>query len=639
MIHRELTFLPEVERTRDLHYSEYTSRERSLHILFQDNSIPQYRFLLEAYREIIAQYQSVHRLRSPVEWLRDIVARLDVLSRRLAFSVSDFKAVGFYVVLRSRGTAYLLTSREDEIFVYERGELQPIGGGAVEGVERMDLEPRDAQQELFPQRVRHSFLLFKLEASAFADRELVIGCGEEDKSTVLDVLSRPMWHGEQRERNTVSSKFITRKLMTIGFEPVVFTSTASTAARTGIGAVAPQWTRRASVLAAASVVFLVLVGLWAGDVFMSPDGTGSPAVRSTVADAPATEPGAEIQPEPVEEVAEPPEEPAVPDIRLAESWKKTYEEPVTSSPAQFRDWVIFGCRDGNLYALDKGTGAGLWSFTTESGVGASPVVSGERVFAADYAGNVFGINALSGEKIWVHKLPAKVVSSPSVLEDKLLVGCYDGYAYCLAAADGTILWKKKTAGRIRASSEAADGTFFVPSYDGFLYALDAGTGEVRWRYKVGGQLAGGPLAHAGSVAIGGVDGSVYLLDAADGSLRWKFKTGDAVKSRATVSGGRLYVGSNDMYLYCLNLADGSLVWKHKTEDVVLSRACVAEGTVFVGSYDGIVYALDAASGELRDQLDTNGAIYSTPFIDGGHMYFGNNRGDFICVAYDSKGAS
>ena len=36
MIYKELTLQPEVERNRDLAYSEYASRDRSIHVLLQE---------------------------------------------------------------------------------------------------------------------------------------------------------------------------------------------------------------------------------------------------------------------------------------------------------------------------------------------------------------------------------------------------------------------------------------------------------------------------------------------------------------------------------------------------------------------------------------------------------------------------
>ena len=58
-------------------------------------------------------------------------------------------------------------------------------------------------------------------------------------------------------------------------------------------------------------------------------------------------------------------------ISLVESWKKGFEGAVTSSPAVCGDRVVFGCRDGSIYAFTQ-AGEMVWRYETGDGVGASP---------------------------------------------------------------------------------------------------------------------------------------------------------------------------------------------------------------------------------------------------------------------------
>ena len=137
---RELSFYPEIERTRDLLYSEYTSQDRSIHVLLQDNSAPQYHFLLQAYREIVSGYLSVTRLQSPVAFLKELAGRLDELSKATQISPDDFKSMGLYVLLRARNAHYLFASRDDEVFVYENGEALSLSQFPPEAVERVHFD-------------------------------------------------------------------------------------------------------------------------------------------------------------------------------------------------------------------------------------------------------------------------------------------------------------------------------------------------------------------------------------------------------------------------------------------------------------------------------------------------------------------
>jgi len=60
-----------------------------------------------------------------------------------------------------------------------------------------------------------------------------------------------------------------------------------------------------------------------------------------------------------------------------------------SSPTISGQVVLIGSSDGNLYALEKGTGSVLWRHAFGVPVLSTPCVSGNTVFAAAYDGNLY----------------------------------------------------------------------------------------------------------------------------------------------------------------------------------------------------------------------------------------------------------
>jgi len=614
---RELTFYPEIERTRDLLYSEYTSKDRSIHVLLQDNSAPQYRFLLEAYREIVSRYSSATRLQPPVSFLKELAGRLDELSKATQISPDDFRSMGLYVLLRARDAHYLFVSRADDIFVYEDGETLSLSQMPPEAVERVRFDGTTLQEELFPSTMKEGFLLFRLDPEHFKDCDIVLGCGEEDKSTVLEALSGPLWLGTGDLRNTVTSRFITRRVLALRFDVV----TRQAAARSG----SKRGPALRLALGVGTTAIAVVLALWVGRMLLPGEEHSAALERpSQMADLVVEEPGGEPA------VGE-----SVPgdSIRLTLGWKKSFGNPVTSSPVVHGQRVIFGCRDGNVYALDRETGERLWMTAASEGVGASVAVHGDMIVVADYGGGVSMLTADSGTPKWRQKLPMRIVSSPAVIDDRVVVGCYDGFAYCLSMNDGSILWKRGTGERIRAATAAAGDKFFVASYDGHLYALSVSTGAVEWRYAVGGNLSSAPVVHGDVVIIGSPDGSIHAVGAGDGTERWKFQTDGAVESSPFADDGFVFVGSTDKHVYCLNAADGSMVWKYETGDQVLARPRIEGDAIYIGSYDGYLYCLDRGTGELLDRWQSDGKIYSSPMVDDRSVYFGNNSGDFICLKH------
>ncbi|UCH85618.1 MAG: PQQ-binding-like beta-propeller repeat protein [Candidatus Latescibacterota bacterium] len=642
---RELTFHPETERTRDLIYSEQSSCDRSLHLLIQDNSGIPYEFLLKAYRTVVTRHLSSLNLRPPEAFLKGIVVQLENDAIESGLDVEDFRGAGFYLLLKSPDAVYVLTLNDRESFLLDGGQLvclsdvQGVGGG---GVERLRITEDDLQKELFAQRLCDMFMLFQIDSGFIQDRDIVLGCGEQSKGTVLEALNDPSWSSAaDGTKKAIKSKFVTGRILCVRFgPPAVDTEPVFESMGRPFGGEGTGTGGRRNLVAVVAVVAVVgLVGaIWLSDRLFSGGGNAMDRGAAVITEEPvhAGEPAPDPTGTTSDELLMTAELEA---ISLTAVWSKTYSDQVTSSPVLHGNSVVFGCRDGHVYALDKGTGAARWKFAASAGVGASPAVHGDNIIAADYNGHIYAIHLTTGKEVWNRKLPMKVVSSPQVVGDRVLIGCYDSHAYCLSAVDGTVVWKQKTGGRVRASTVAAGETFVVPSYDGYLYGLDLATGAVRWRANIGGQLAGAAAAVGNTVVIGAPDGRVCAVGSADGTAAWSYKTGGGVKSSPVIQAGKVYVGSNDTWLYCFGLADGSLIWKHKTGDLVLARPHVDNGVVYVGSYDGHVHALDASDGTLLDKYDTGGAIYSSPTGDGEHLFFGNNSGDFICLSYHDKSSS
>ena len=141
-------------------------------------------------------------------------------------------------------------------------------------------------------------------------------------------------------------------------------------------------------------------------------------------------------------------------------WKFQTGGGVVSSPAVVRDVVYIGSNDGNLYALEAGTGAVKWKFATESRIAPSPAVADGTVYfgsydgvfyAVDEAGNLKWKFQTGGEKRFAgthlhHLQPAAeampdpwdfYLSSPSVWNGTVYFGSGDSNIYALDARRGS----------------------------------------------------------------------------------------------------------------------------------------------------------------------------------------------------------
>lgn len=638
---KELTFYPATGRTRDLVYSEYSSCDRSIHLLIQEGHGVPYESLLKGYRETVSAYLSSANILPPADFLAQVLRRLDELCEEARLPVEQWKNAGIHLLLRCVKTAYVLTTAEQEVLLHFQGRMRPLGELAPDGVDRLRLDSGELQTALFPRRLSDVASVFRIGALRLAGGDIVLGCAHADGAAVLEGLSGPVWMDvlggadTRAARGSVVSGSVSRKVLVVRFGAGVDDHVRAKVSREAGGRRRIRIPRgRRLVIPAGSVLVAVLIGvLWrsenTGPQRVSSAQVSRPEVAVRKTDGALTPPGSTPGNAPGQQQQ----------IRLTEKWRTRCEKEVTSSPVLLGEAVIFGCRDGNVYALERSTGAQLWKFVATAGVGSSPVVWQDRVIMGDYNGNMFALDGKTGERIWVRKLPARVVSSPEIAGDRIAVGCYDGNTYCLLLSDGSLLWTAKSGARIRGSVAASGDAFFVPSHDGYLYALAAATGKVVWRSGLGGAVSASPAVGDGSVVIGGVDRSIHCFDAASGAGLWRVATGGAVESRALIAGAHAFAGSNDGHLYCVNLADGSLVWKCATDGAVLGRPAVRNGVVYAPSYGGVVYAIELSTGRVLDRFDAGAPVYSSPALDERHVYFGTNKGEFICLASDGEGTT
>jgi hypothetical protein len=81
-------------------------------------------------------------------------------------------------------------------------------------------------------------------------------------------------------------------------------------------------------------------------------------------------------------------------------WKFHTGGRVISSPAVVNGVAYVGSTDGNLYAIDAGSGALKWKFETKSWVVSSPAILAGVVYFLGYDGHLYALDAVSGQVKW-----------------------------------------------------------------------------------------------------------------------------------------------------------------------------------------------------------------------------------------------
>lgn len=307
-------------------------------------------------------------------------------------------------------------------------------------------------------------------------------------------------------------------------------------------------------------------------------------------------------------------------------WDRVPGGQIRSAVSVFGDRAYTGSFNGNVYALNASTGAGIWRFATGDSVWSTPTIANNVVYVGSNNGVIYALNATTGFQIWNFTTGQAAWSSPAVVNDVVYFGSCDNNVYALDAQTGRQVWSYITGGDIRDSPAVVNGVVYISSQDGYLYALDTTTGNKIWSSYTGDNdtyTNSSPAVFNNTVFIGSCDSNLYAFQATDGRLKWKYPTGAKVSSSPAVFNGVVYVGSEDHNLYAIDSITGTKLWNQTTNGPVYSSPAIADGIVYVGSYGDTIFAFDAGTGALVWSYQTDGGVFSSPTIAGGVMFVGS----------------
>jgi eukaryotic-like serine/threonine-protein kinase len=347
-------------------------------------------------------------------------------------------------------------------------------------------------------------------------------------------------------------------------------------------------------------------------------------------------------------------------------WKFATQGRVTSSPAVVAGRVYFGSYDGTFYALNAASGAVRWKFATggERRFSArhlhgadpaaevmpdpfdfflsSPTVTGGVVYFGSGDGNVYALDAGSGALRWKFHTGNVVHASPAVANNTVYVGSWDSYFYALDAASGKQRWRFKTGEDpkinnqvgIQSSAVVADGVVYFGCRDSNLYALDAASGARLWSYPTKGSwVISSPSVRDGVVYFATSDTAlVRAADAKTGAPvfslsfnKWPFFSSPAL------AGNLLYIGSHAGKVIAIDLKGRRVAWAFQTDGAHKNAAALtkADGSPnYEGAFSDFFYD-DMIVGV--DRMMSVGAVLSSPVPDGDTVYFGSWDGQLYAI--------
>lgn len=264
----------------------------------------------------------------------------------------------------------------------------------------------------------------------------------------------------------------------------------------------------------------------------------------------------------------------------------TLKKSISSSPALFKNLVIFGAYDGNIYALDKETGKNVWTSLHADWVRSSPAVSADLgiVFVGlgfglfCKRGGIIALDAHTGKTIWLDAShPAYTHASPLYIEktQQVAIGSNDGKMRLYDAKKGKLAWEFITDGGIAydphqnsksVSADIREGVVFSSKHDYLIF--------------------------------GSVDTNLYILKRKTGELVHKHSCDFGLYSTPHIYKDKVYFTSLDKTLRCIDLNTLELVFKVNVDNTRLfGSPVVIEDKLYVGTNAGRLHELDPYTGK------------------------------------------
>jgi outer membrane protein assembly factor BamB len=348
-----------------------------------------------------------------------------------------------------------------------------------------------------------------------------------------------------------------------------------------------------------------------------------------------------------------------------QKWKFKTDARVVSSPAVEGGVVYFGSYDGKFYAVNAANGQLKWKFATpgERRFAAkhlhgslpesetmpdpfdcylsSPVVSNGNVYFGSGDGNVYALEAGSGKLVWKFQTGDVVHASPAVVDGIVFVGSWDSYFYALDATTGKEKWRFKTGEDheiynqvgIQSSAAVADGIVYFGCRDSNLYAVDARTGEKKWAYSnKGSWVIVSPAVKDGRVYFATSDSALFhAVDAKSGKEMFSLKLTWPMFASPAIAGDFLYQPSHDGKLHAIDLKAQKPAWEFQTEGSQQNLTAFSkpdgtpkyEGVFTENFYENMVMGVT--------KLYSVGMIFSSPVIADNVIYFGSMDGNLYAI--------
>jgi outer membrane protein assembly factor BamB len=265
--------------------------------------------------------------------------------------------------------------------------------------------------------------------------------------------------------------------------------------------------------------------------------------------------------------------------------------------------------------------------------------STESVIFGTRNGSVYAVHPETGSLIWQYNAGSSWCGG-AIADQELYFGTSSGEVHCIDKATGAFIWKESIdpLGFIEPPAITRTGgktLLYIGSPSGKIYAIDTSTKATAWVYEAIGAVTNTPSTGLGMVFFGTWGNKFYALDAKTGQLRWERELGRQIyyspSQNSLLLGGKVFAStpadkhSGGSFVYALNPYDGTEVWKGVNSRTFLEPTLplssnedrtIVRKYVLVPDSSGLVTSYFADSGQIPWRIQGYSTLFSgVPNLD------------------------
>lgn len=235
-------------------------------------------------------------------------------------------------------------------------------------------------------------------------------------------------------------------------------------------------------------------------------------------------------------------------------WKYEAEGEILGSANFYKNLVLFGAQDGNLYAVDRENGKLVWKYQADDQIQCSTTVVDNRAFLAGCDGKLHIVDLDTGKDVAKVDIESPTGTTPAALGDRVYFGTQQGTFLAVNWKEAKIDWHREDplgGTTIVASAAVSDQQVVYPVRNRQVISLEPGSGKERWVTQLESKVEASPVIVGDRVLLAATDGRLFLLDQKNGETVWQTQLNGSIIGSPAVAFERLVVATDRGLVYGL----------------------------------------------------------------------------------------